>query len=163
MDWKRHITVFVVVFAAGAVVISLMRGGRQGQEQNVPMAPTVDVRIDRWSLKVELADAPELREKGLRGRRALGRGYGMLFIYWEPTNPRFEMNDVAMPLSVAFIAEDGTILQITQTEPMQASVVAADVSCNYVLQVRRGWFEDRGLKAGASVKLPAGLRQRLPD
>ena len=163
MNWKRHILIFLVVFAAGAVVIPLLRGPRQGQMQNVPLAPRVDVRIDRWSVKVELADTPELREKGLRGRRALGRGHGMLFVNPERTRPRVEMSDVAMPLSIAFIAEDGTILQVTQTEPMQASVVAAEAPCTYVLQVRRGWFEDRGLKAGIRVELPAELGRRPPD
>src|SRR3990172_8122939 len=62
-------------------------------------------------LTVEIADSPQERATGLMNVAYLDEDYGMLFVYPEDTASGFWMKDTIIPLSIAFIAADGSILE----------------------------------------------------
>ncbi len=114
----------------------------------------VEVKVGDWLVRAEVADTPARRLKGLSGRAELEPGYGMLFVYQEPCEPHFWMKDTNVPLSVAFIKGDGTIVRITRMEPNSLQRLGPGEPVRYALEVRQGWFEDHRIEPGFRAELP---------
>ena len=114
---------------------------------------TAEIRIGDCSLKVEIADTPDLWEKGLSGRKRLADGQGMLFIFDFQRRYSFWMKDTSIPLSIAFISAEGQILQIEQMAPFDSQPVASHSPVKYALEVNRGFFQENGIQIGMSVDL----------
>jgi uncharacterized membrane protein (UPF0127 family) len=152
--WVKHLIMFIIIFALGGMFVFQGRACRPSVQLRPADARIVPIRIDRWEIKAEIADTPELRRKGLSNRPALEPGYGMLFVFEEPSPVRFWMKDTSIPLSIAFIKEDGTIAQIEQMKPQDLTFILSRDAVKYALEVRQGWFEERGIKPGARVVIP---------
>ncbi|AEJ61255.1 protein of unknown function DUF192 [Spirochaeta thermophila DSM 6578] len=117
------------------------------------------IRIDGISLKVEVADTPAERERGLMGRMTLAPYDGMLFVFPRAYRAAFWMKDTPLPLSVAFIDEAGVIREIHHLVPFSTVPVQASVPVRYALEVEEGFFDMHGIRAGDVVHLPERLRQ----
>ena len=148
----------LIFFGLGAV---LMFGGRGCARQQPLLRPTdariVHVKIDRWTIKAEVADSPESRRKGLSARPQLEPGYGMLFVFPEPIRVSFWMKDTLVPLSIAYLDSDGTILEIHQMAPNDLRQVYSSGPVRYALEVRQGWFAERGIQPGVKAQLPESI------
>jgi uncharacterized membrane protein (UPF0127 family) len=105
-------------------------------------------------VRAELAATPSARSWGLQGRDSLDDDEGMLFYFPEPFRATFVMKTVSFPLSVAFIASDGTIVNIGRMDPGYRGSVTARVPVSYVLEMERGWFEQHGVGEGSHVLIP---------
>ena len=164
INWKKHIVTFLVIFLVGGLLVMQSKGCPSGQglagAARPPDARVVEIRVDRWLIKAEVADTAQKREKGLQGREALEPGYGMLFVFPQEGRPSFWMKDTTIPLSLAFIDTEGKIVQIERGQPRDATLIAPEAPCKYVLEVRQGWFEDRGLGPGTVVQLPPEFEPR---
>jgi uncharacterized protein len=130
------VTAVLVLFAAGAAAesseISLSVGGRQ--------------------LTVEVAHTEAARAQGLMHRRMLPENRGMLFVFREPALHGMWMMNTYVPLSVAFIDEQGLIVNIADMEPQSRTTHSAARPAKYALEVNRGWFAKHGIKPGAHVE-----------
>jgi uncharacterized membrane protein (UPF0127 family) len=115
---------------------------------------TAILKIGPNRLKVEVAQTDEQREKGLMFRKQLGRDEGMLFIFDEPAYHAMWMKNTLIPLSVAFVDAQGTILNILDMEPQTLDSHAAAGPAIYAIETNKGWFDGRKIKAGDKV---AGL------
>ena len=136
--------------AAAVVVLVLMTSGcRAGEE------PFVEARGAR--IYVEIADTPEERAEGLMFRSSLPADRGMLFVFPEPQPLAFWMKNTAIPLSIAYIARDGTILEIHDMEPYSLESVASRQPALYALEVNQGTFERLGIEPGDRLRLPKNL------
>jgi uncharacterized membrane protein (UPF0127 family) len=116
--------------------------------------PRVRLTIGNHSLDVYVARSDDERSLGLMFRREMAAQEGMLFVCDVPAYQSFWMKDTPLPLSIAFIEEDGTILQI---EPMQPETLAPHRSerpVRYILEVNQGWFDERGVEEGARLEGP---------
>lgn len=170
INWKKHILIFAVIFLLGALFIRPGGCGAGGEGTGRP----ADVRIvelkapempgdashqsaQSYTLLAEVADTVEKRKRGLSGRRGLEPGYAMLYVYDEPRKPAFTEADTGFPLSVAFVKADGTIVRIRKTEPKDPALFVPDEPVKFVLEVRSGWFEDRDIKVGDRLEMPAEL------
>jgi uncharacterized membrane protein (UPF0127 family) len=100
------------------------------------------------TLKAELARTDGERERGLMFRKELKDGEGMLFIFAQDQVLAFWMKNTLLPLSIAYIASDGRILEIRDMEPGNLQTVKSGRSCRYALEVPRGWFDRAGLGPG---------------
>jgi uncharacterized membrane protein (UPF0127 family) len=100
------------------------------------------------ALKAELARTEDQRRLGLMFRKELKDGEGMLFIFAQDQILAFWMKNTLIPLSIAFIASDGRILEIRELEPGNLQTVKSGRSCRYALEVPRGWFDRAGLGPG---------------
>jgi len=156
-SWARHLATFLVIFAFAGLLMYRSRGcsSKQAQPTQRENARFVEVKVERWYIKAEVADTPERCRRGLSSRAALEPGYGMLFIFEEATPVKFWMKDTVIPLSIVFLREDGTISQIEQMQPNSLVQILSREPVKYALEVRQGWFEDRGLTPGVRVELPA--------
>lgn len=157
-SWIRHLVTFLIIFALGGFMI--YRGGcLTGQQQPGPPedARVVDVAVDRWLITAEVADTPELRRQGLSGRPSLGPGQGMLFVFPETQTPDFWMRNTTVALSVAFIKADGTVIDVQQMEPKSLRRHTPPEPVKYALEVRQGWFADRGLEVPFKAEIPQDI------
>ena len=116
---------------------------------------TAVIQLGGSPLTVEIASTPEERQKGLMDRRSLDPGRGMLFVFEDERQVSFWMKDTSIPLSIAFISADGTIRQIEDMEPFSLAPVDSRRHVLYALEVNKGLFAQRGVKAGDRLELPA--------
>jgi uncharacterized membrane protein (UPF0127 family) len=96
----------------------------------------------------EIARTDDQRERGLMGRQSLADGEGMLFVFDRDRILSFWMKNTLLPLSIAYIASDGRILEIHDMEPRSLAPVQSSRSARYALEVPQGWFARRGLRTG---------------
>lgn len=114
--------------------------------------PTQTLTIAGTRLEVEIADDNQERAKGLMHRDSLAADRGMLFIYPEEDVRRFWMKDTRIPLSIAFLDEDGTILRIADMNPLDTNRTSSNYKVRYALEVNQGWFAEHGIEKGAVVE-----------
>jgi uncharacterized membrane protein (UPF0127 family) len=108
-------------------------------------------------ITVYVARSEEERALGLMHRRELPPNEGMLFMCDSSAVQRFWMKDTPLPLSIAFLEEDGTILKIADLEPHDLEAESSGHPVRYVLEVNQGWFEERGIAPGHRVTGPLFL------
>ena len=107
-------------------------------------------------VRVEIADDLPEQERGLMERTALGEDRGMLFVYSDEEVRSFWMKNTLIPLSIAYIASDGRIVDLQDMKPLDDDpphYVSAEPA-QYALEVNQGFFEERGIKVGDSARLP---------
>ena len=90
-------------------------------------------------------------------RKALQPNHGMVFVFEQPNVQCFWMRNTVLPLSIAFIREDGIIANIADMEPMTDTSHCSSTPVLYALEMEQGWFAKRGLQAGKKI---TGLPQR---
>lgn len=118
--------------------------------------PTTTLTIGTHKLTAEIATTPALRYTGLMNRFSLKPDHGMLFIFERPEPLSFWMRNTYVALSIAFISTDGRILNIEDMQPQTDDSHWSKGAALYALEMKKGWFAERGIVAGASVKgLPA--------
>lgn len=124
-------------------------------------AQFLTLTIDKYTISAEIAATPAQRAAGLSGRSTLAPDVGMLFVFEELSRPRFWMRDTAIPLTIAFLDEDGRIVEIRDMAPFSLRLHSPRQPLRYALEMRRGWFSKKRITSGARV---VGLeRLRLPD
>ena len=118
--------------------------------------PEVTLEIAGHKLTSEVAATDAARSTGLMHRRMMPENRGMLFVFPAAELHGMWMMNTYLPLSVAFIASDGTILNIEDMEPHTQNTHSAVRPAKYALEMNKGWFRKRGIKPGAKV---AGLEK----
>ena len=114
--------------------------------------PATALTIDQHKLTAEIARTPDERSTGLMNRFSLKPDHGMLFVF-ERTEPlAFWMKNTYVPLSIAFIAEDGRIINIEDMAPQTEDSHWSKGPARYALEMKKGWFAERGIGPGAVVK-----------
>ena len=108
----------------------------------------------------EVADGYTERQRGVMRRSALPDGCGMLFVYPDARPRSFWMKDTLLPLSIAYIDQDGRIVSIRDMQPRDESGVPSGAPAQYALEMDQGWFAQHGVAVGAQVDgLPGAGRQ----
>ncbi len=105
-------------------------------------------------IRVEVARTEEEQAKGLMFREKLGKNEGMLFVYEREEILAFWMKNTRIPLSIAFIAKDGKIVDIQDMEPFDLRSHVSARPAQYALEVNQGWFEKNGIGVGDFVHIP---------
>ncbi len=114
------------------------------------------ITINGRPLSVEIADTPLKRSIGLMYRKELPADAGMLFVFPESANRSFWMKDTHIPLSIAYINEDGVITNIENMDPFSLDSISSKDACKYALETNRGWFNSHDIKPGCKVVIKNG-------
>lgn len=142
-----------------AVVVSLllMVGGILAQETAQVPLQAITLSVGGKAVTAEVADEPQERVTGLMFRKNLAPDSGMLFVMPEPEHAAFWMKNTTLPLSVAYINQSGTILEIHDLQPLnEKPVPSAFSNIAYALEMEQGWFARNRILAGDRIKgLPA--------
>jgi uncharacterized protein len=122
----------------------------QAQPQS-PQLPTVQLTAGMHVVKAELAADFGTRMQGLMYREALGPNAGMLFAFDENATHCMWMKNTLIPLSVAFVDQAGTIINIADMQPHSEESHCATRPALFALEMAKGWFAQRGIKAGMKL------------
>ena len=140
---KFHFLAFAMALVLSAPVVA------QGQAQlNLPRT-ILSAGIHQ--IDAQVARTAEEHATGLMFRKELPPNEGMLFVFNAPSKQCFWMKNTLLGLTAAFVADDGTVVNL---EDMQANTTESHCSTKpvrYVLEVNQGWFTKKGIKAGAKL------------
>ena len=103
-------------------------------------------------IDAQVALTPEQRQIGLMNRKEMPQHEGMIFVFEEPTKQCFWMKNTLLPLTAAFVADDGTIVNLVDMKPQTLDAHCSEKPVRYVLEMNKGWFDKKGLKAGAKLQ-----------
>jgi uncharacterized membrane protein (UPF0127 family) len=120
--------------------------------------PVVQLSAGMHLIRAEVAADYSSRGRGLMHRKSLGANAGMLFVFDQAAIHCMWMKNTYVPLSVAFLDEHGTIVNIADMQPHSEQSHCATRLSVYALEMAQGWFAQRGIKPGAKLggldKLP---------
>jgi len=126
-----------------------------------PPLPTVQLTAGIHLITAEVAAQDPARTRGLMFRKGLPANHGMLFIFDRKAVHCMWMRNTLIPLSVAFIEDDGTIVNILDMQPHDERSQCAKQPVRYALEMTQGWFEKKGIGPGSKLgRLPAGPPQK---
>src|SRR5471030_340339 len=121
--------------------------------------PEVALSIKGHKLMAEVAATDNSRTTGLMHRRMMPENRGMLFVFSYAQPQSFWMMNTYIPLSIAFVDEQGVIVNITDMKPLTTDPHPSTKPAKYALEMNQGWFAKRGIKAGAHID---GLKNAPP-
>ena len=102
-------------------------------------------------IDTQVAQSPAQRQVGLMWRKSMPTNEGMLFIFEQPAQQCFWMKNTFLPLTAAFVADDGTIVNLADMKPQTTEPHCSKQPVRYVLEMNQGWFAKKGIKAGAKL------------
>jgi hypothetical protein len=114
--------------------------------------PAIRLSAGMHNISAEVAQTPEQRQIGLMHRKSMPATDGMLFIFEQPAVQCFWMRNTLLPLSIAFLADDGTVVNIDDMKPMTEASHCSQKPVRYVLEMNQGWFAKKGVKAGSKLR-----------
>jgi len=120
--------------------------------------PVVQLSAGLHLIRAEVAADYPSRGRGLMHRKSLGANAGMLFVFDQAAIHCMWMKNTYVPLSVAFLDEHGTIVNIADMQPHSEQSHCATRPSVYALEMAQGWFAQRGIKPGAKL----GGLEKLP-
>jgi uncharacterized membrane protein (UPF0127 family) len=121
--------------------------------------PRTELSAGAHLIRAEVADNFVTRMQGLMHRTSMGPNEGMLFIFEEPGIQCMWMKNTLIPLSVAYIADDGSIVNIEDMKPHSEDSHCTRKPVRFALEMNAGWFESKGLRAGSKLR---GLEKYKP-
>ena len=135
------------------LAISLTAPALHTQAQSAPQTtlPRTSITAGMYLIDAQVAMTPREREIGLMFRKEMPVHEGMLFVFEQPATQCFWMKNTILPLTAAFVADDGTIVNLADMKPMTEDSHCSAKPVRYVLEMNVGWFDKRGIKAGTRL------------
>ncbi|MFC0659692.1 DUF192 domain-containing protein [Eoetvoesiella caeni] len=115
------------------------------------LLPTVDISVDGHAVNAEIAATEASRAHGLMNRKSLPPDHGMIFVFERTDMHCFWMKNTPLPLSIAFIDDDGTIANIADMQPFDETSHCPVRPVRYALEMAQGWFKSHSIEAPAKV------------
>jgi uncharacterized membrane protein (UPF0127 family) len=141
----------LVVFLALPLMFSMAPASAQVGKANAGL-PTTQLKLGSTTITVEVAAKDEQRQVGLMNRFSMPPDHGMLFVFDRPGARSFWMRNTYIPLSIAFIDAHGRIINIEDMAPKDERSTRSSGPALYALEMRKGWFAQRGIEPGAIVQ-----------
>jgi len=135
--------------------LALAACGLTAAQDRPQQLPALRLHAGIHNIDAEVARTPEQRAIGLMNRPALEPNAGMLFVFEQPGTQCFWMKNTLLPLSIAFVSDDGTIVGTADMQPRSLESHCSAQPVRYALEMNQGWFAKRGLKAGSRLSGPA--------
>ncbi|HYO28229.1 MAG TPA: DUF192 domain-containing protein [Azonexus sp.] len=113
--------------------------------------PVMELSAGFHRIEAEVAASDQNRQVGLMNRKAMPQQRGMLFVFMQNTTHCMWMRNTLIPLSVAFIDDEGYIINIEDMQPQTEDNHCARQPARYALEMNLGWFAQRGIKPGVKL------------
>ena len=134
------------------LILSMLGSALLAQEGPQPKLPTAELHIETYRIQAELARSNLEQATGMMFRKEMGTNEGMLFINDTSEKRCFWMRNTLIPLSIAFIADDGSIVNIAEMQPKSDESHCSAKPARYALEMNKGWFAKRNIKAGTKLR-----------
>jgi len=144
---------------ARVLVLLLLAAAAPVVRAQQPPLPVVELGAGLYRIHAELADRDDTRTIGLMQRTSLAPSSGMLFVFDRSAEHCMWMKNTLLPLSVAFVDERGTIVNIENMQPQTEDPHCAARPARFALEMAQGWYAERGIRAGMRLR---GVGNLLP-
>ena len=121
---------------------------QQGPQLTLPRVP---LTAGMYRIDAQIAQSPQERQIGLMNRKSMPQHEGMLFVFEQASVQCFWMKDTLLPLTAAFVADDGTIVNLENMKPQTTESHCSAKPVRYVLEMNQGWFAKKGVKPGSKL------------
>lgn len=121
--------------------------------------PTIELSAHMYVIQAEVAQTAQEQSQGLMYRQSMGDHEGMLFIYDRLEIRCFWMRNTLIPLTIAFLSDDGTIVNMRDMEPKTEKPHCSTRPVRFALEMNQGWFNKRSMQPGFRIQ---GLPNRIP-
>lgn len=138
---------FKQLFLVAALVAALPAGAQQAAR-----FPVVSLTAGMHVIRAEVAAREEQRRQGLMFREKMAQNEGMVFVFETPIQICMWMKNTLLPLSVAFIEDDGKIVNIEDMQPQTTDSHCAKKPVRYALEMNQGWFKKRSIGPGSIIE-----------
>ena len=135
-----------------ATVLAMLLGAAAQAQDGPQKLDSIQLNAGMHLIRAELARTPDERSIGLMFRQTMAGNDGMLFAFEVPSQQCFWMKNTLLPLSIAFLADDGSIVNIEDMKPQTLDSHCSAKPVRFVLEMNQGWFAKRGLKAGSKLQ-----------
>lgn len=113
--------------------------------------PRTELRAGMYRIDAQVAQRFHERQIGLMHRTNMPQHEGMLFVFEQPATQCFWMKNTLIPLTAAFVADDGTIVNLVDMQPLDETSHCSAKPVRYVLEMNQGWFQSKNIQAGAKL------------
>lgn len=137
-----------IVVLSCAVLWTALAGAQETPQSNLQRT-ILSAGIHQ--IDTQLAFTPEQHAIGLMFRRDMPQHEGMLFVFSNPRQQCFWMKNTLIPLTAAFVADDGTIVNLEDMKPQTTESHCSKKPVRFVLEMNQGWFVKKGVKAGSKL------------
>jgi uncharacterized protein len=137
--------------ALASLVIAATALPAAAQDQPQMQLPRVTLSAGMHQIDAQVAQAFDQRMTGLMFRKEMPQHEGMLFVFEEPTVQCFWMRNTFLPLTAAFIADDGTVVNLADMKPLALDSHCSAKPVRFVLEMNQGWFAKKGIKPGMKL------------
>jgi len=131
---------------------SLLAPTARAQEEPQTSLPRVELSAGMHRIHAQVASTPQQRAIGLMHRREMPTNEGMLFVFEQPGTQCFWMKNTLLPLTAAFVADDGTVVNLADMQPQSLDSHCSTKPVRYVLEMHQGWFAKRGIQPGQRLR-----------
>ena len=142
---------FRTLLQIAAVSIALISHTSHAQEGPQKL-PTVALNAGMHIIQAEVAQTAEQRGIGLMHRPKMGTNDGMLFVFDTAAEQCFWMKNTLLPLSIAFLDEQGGVVNIEDMAPQTLNGHCSKRPVRFALEMNLGWFAKRGIKPGSRIE-----------
>ena len=132
--------------------LALLIGVAQAQSGPQMDLPRVTLSAGIHQLQAQVAQSQDQRAVGLMFRKEMPPSEGMLFIFDQASIQCFWMKNTLLPLTAAFIADDGTIVNLVDMKPQSTDSHCSSKPVRFVLEMNQGWFGRKGFKPGSRLR-----------
>lgn len=126
-------------------------GLANAQETPQTQLQRITLSVGIHQIDTQVALTPEQHQIGLMYRTEMPQGEGMLFVFQNPGKQCFWMKNTVLPLTAAFVADDGSIVNLADMKPQSTDSHCSTKPVRYVLEMNQGWFAKRGIKPGMKL------------
>jgi uncharacterized membrane protein (UPF0127 family) len=143
---------FATLRALLALSALALLGGAALAQDGPQKLPSIKLSAGMHVIQAEVAQSPHERSTGLMFRKTMATNDGMLFVFDQPGQQCFWMKNTLLPLSIAFISDDGSITNIEAMKPQALDSHCSTKEVRFVLEMNEGWFAKRGIKPGMKIQ-----------
>lgn len=149
-----HIKANRVTGVMATVTLLFMPGWSAAQEAPQLNLQRTKLSAGMYVIDAQLALTPQERQTGLMLRKDMPQHEGMLFVFEQASEQCFWMKNTLLPLTAAFVADDGTIVNTADMKPETTDSHCSAKPVRYVLEMNKGWFAKKGIKPGSKLSGP---------
>ena len=155
---KHKFTHYVQYFLGSLLLlVSLVSRGQDAPQLDLER---VKLTLGMHRIDAQIAATPEQRQTGLMFRKEMPQHEGMIFVFDQPAKQCFWMKNTLIPLSAAFVSDDGIIINIEEMKPLALDAHCSALPVRYVLEMNKGWFAKKGIRAGSKLQGPLFSAQK---
>ena len=147
---RRHLLAILAVLAWAPAFAQLAPAGQPQLD-----LPRTTLTAGMHRIDAQVARTPDQRAIGLMHRKEMPAHEGMLFVFEQPAVQCFWMKNTLIPLTAAFVADDGSIVNLADMKPLDETSHCSGKPVRFVLEMNQGWFGQHHLAAGSRLRGPA--------